>query len=295
MFSDARFGWDRFAPRSQLTLERWNIAPNGDILGWVQRADEDFEERVLPIGKLLHFRTSTKNNNPEGRSILLNAYRPWYIKKNIENIQAIGIERDLAGLPTLYLPPEYLVEDASPERKALLAQMKQMLRNIRRDEQEGVIIPRMYDPETKQPLIELVLLSTGGRRQFDTKAIIQYYDARMAMTAMADFILLGHEIHGSFSLADNKTALLATALGSYMDVIGDQFNRKAIPQLLLINGLPLELRPQMVHGDVESPDLGILGTFIQQLAGAGFVFGEDQDLENYLRRAAGVPERERNA
>lgn len=289
-FNDNRFGWERIAPRSQHSLERWVIADNGDLLGWIQRADPDFRMRPLDINRLLHFRTTTKNNNPEGKSILQNAYRPWYIKKNIENIQAIGIERDLAGLPVLYMPPEYLTDDADEGKKQLLSQMKEMLRNIRRDEQEGLILPRIFD-ENGNPLMELVLMTTGGRRQFDTIKVIQYYDARMAMTAMADFILLGHEIHGSFSLADNKTTMLTNALGAYMDVIADQFNRKAIPQLLQFNGLPFENPPQLTHGDVESPDLGVLGTFIQQLAGAGFVFGEDDDLENFLRRAAGVPEK----
>jgi len=289
-FNDNRIAWERIAPRSQHSQERWILAENGDILGWVQRAEPDYRERILPMSKMLHFRTTTKNNNPEGKSILQNAYRPWYFKKNIENIQAIGVERDLAGLPTLYMPPEYLTEDADDGKKALLAAMKQMLRNVKRDEQEGLIIPRIYD-ENNNPLMELELLSTGGRRQFDTTAIIQYYDSRMAMTAMADFILLGHEIHGSFSLADNKTNMLTNALGAYMDVIADQFNRKAIPMLLRLNGMSDENPPQLTHGDVESPDLGVLGTFIQQLAGAGFEFGADSDLENFLRRAAGVPEK----
>lgn len=290
-FSDNKIGWDRFAPRSQLSLDKWFIAENGDILGWNQQAEPDFKDRPLPLIKGMLFRTTTKNNNPEGRSILQNAYRPWYIKKNLETIQAIGIERDLAGLPVLGIPPEYLHANADQEKQALLASMKTLLRNIRRDEQEGIIVPLMYD-ENNNKMFELTLMSTGGRRQFDTKAIIQYYDSRIAMTAMADFILLGHEIHGSFALSDNKTEILAHALGAYMDVIADQFNKKAIPQLLAMNGRLPENPPQLVHGDVETLDLGQLGTYIQQLAGAR-VLSYDEDLENHLRRQADIPEREK--
>lgn len=289
-FTDNRIGWDRFAPRNQETLREWKFEPNGDVVGWIQQAEPDFIDRMQPLSKGLLFRTTTRNDNPEGRSILRNAYRAWYIKKNIENIQAIGIERDLAGLPMIGMPPEYLTEDADDNKKALVENMKKLLRNIRRDEQEGILVPLMYD-ENGNKLFELELMTTGGRRQFDTKGIIQYYDSRIAMTAMADFILLGHEIHGSFSLSDNKTELLTTALAAYMDLIADQFNRKAIPQLLMINGMDVETTPQLVHGDIETMDLGQLGTYIQQLGGAE-VLTPDPNLENYLRRQASIPEKE---
>ncbi|WP_155274431.1 hypothetical protein [Piscirickettsia salmonis] len=47
------------------------------------------------------FRTTSRKGNPEGRSILRNAYQPWYYKKNLESIESIGIERNLVGLLTL--------------------------------------------------------------------------------------------------------------------------------------------------------------------------------------------------
>lgn len=293
-FTDGRIGWHKIAGRSQNTLARWNMNDAGDVLAMVQQAPPLYNEVAIPLNKALLFRTSSRFNNPEGRSILRTAYRAWYIKKNIENIQAIGIERDLAGLPVLYVPPEYLMEGASAEYQALLADFKKMLRNIRRDEQEGIIVPMMYDEDHGKELFKLELLSTGGRRQFNVKEIIEYYDARMAMTTMTDFILLGHEIHGSFALADSKTEMLTHALGAWMDVISDQFNRKAIPQLLMLNGMPFENPPRLTHSDVETVDLGQLGTYIQQLGGAN-VLTWDAEMENYLRRQAHMPERDPNS
>lgn len=52
---------------------------------------------------------------------------------------------------------------------------------------------------------KLELLSSGGDRQFDTNKTIDRYDTRIAMTVMADFVLLGHQQTGSFALSDNKT------------------------------------------------------------------------------------------
>ena len=62
-------------------------------------------------------------------------------------------------------------------------------------------------------------MSTGGRRQFDTNAIIERYDTRMAMTVLADFIFLGHQSVGSFALSSDKTELFSMAIGAYLDII----------------------------------------------------------------------------
>ena len=46
----------------------------------------------------------------------------------------------------------------------------------------------------------------------------------------------------------------------------------------------------MTHGDIEKPDLVQLSTFIKDMVGVG-VFVPDDDLEDYVRRAASLPER----
>ena len=61
---------------------------------------------TIPIDKALLFRTKSRKDNPEGRSILRNAYRSWYFKRRIQEVEGIGIERDLAGLPVMYAPAD---------------------------------------------------------------------------------------------------------------------------------------------------------------------------------------------
>ncbi len=73
-----------------------------------------------------------------------------------------------------------------------------MVKSIRRDEYEGLVLPHGFEFE---------LVSTGGARQFDTNAIINRYDAKIAMTVLADFIMLGHQKVGSFALSSDKTEL----------------------------------------------------------------------------------------
>lgn len=254
----------------------------------VQQAPPDYQLRIIPIDKALLFRTTSHKNNPEGRSVLRSAYRPWYFKKHIETIEGIGIERDLAGLPIAWVPPELLSANASPDDRAILESIKRIVTNVRRDEQEGIVFPLVYD-ENGNKLYDFALLSTGGTRQFNTDAVIARYDQRIAMTVLADFILLGHEHVGSFSLASSKTHLFSVALGTWLNEIASQFNRVAIPRLFRLNNFAVGRLPKLVPGDIEVPNLTELGDYITKLSGAGMDLFPNEKLEEYLRRAANLP------
>ena len=81
-------------------------------------------------------------------------------------------------------------------------------------------------------LYELTLLSTGARRQSDTNALIQRYNAEIAMAALSDFMLLGHSRVGTFALGVTKTELFATAFSYVLDVIANEINEREIPRVL---------------------------------------------------------------
>lgn len=289
-YDDGMIGWRKLAPRSQDTLERWNLDDNGGVKGMYQlnpTSDKGLVE--IPIEKALLFRTSSALNNPEGKSVLRNAYTSYYFKKRIQEIEAIGIERDLAGLPIAYVPPQLLSNNATSEETSALNEIKKIIRNIKRDEQEGVVFPLAYDPETNNLAYDLKLLSTGGDRQFDTDAIITRYDQRIAMTMLADFILLGHEKVGTQALAVSKVALFSQSLNAYLDGISSVFQNHAFPRLLKVNNIDPNLTPKLAHAPVRNVDLKELGEYVTKLTGAGVELFPDEQLETYLREVGGLP------
>ena len=291
-FDDGRIGWAKLPIRSQETIDRWIFEKDSnELCGIVQIARPFFRPVEIPISKLLLFRPVANKANPEGRSVLRNSYRPWFFKKRIEEIEGIGIERDLAGLPTALVPPKILSRNASSEQKSLLQQIETVLRNIRRDEKEGVIFPLARD-DNGNLTYELKLLNSGGRRQFNTNDIINRYDRRIAQSVLADFILLGQEGRtGSFALAESKTALFAVAIGAFLDAIEAVFNRFAIPRLIRLNTFDVDDFPRLVHGDIESVDIEKLGDFVVKLSQAGILL-TDEATERHLRMQAGLPQRE---
>ncbi len=137
---------------------------------------------------------------------------------------------------------------------------------------------------------ELKLLSTGGQRQFDTDKVISRYDHRMAMSCLADFILLGQDKVGSFALANSKTNLFTTAIGAFLDIIGDVFNRYAVPRLFRFNDFQISDYPKLMHGDLESVDLKEMGQYMKDLAASGMPLFPNAELEKYLMKAGHLPE-----
>ena len=300
-FNDGKIGWRKMPIRSQDTLDRWTFDANGDPKAFVQQLwhqDHTIQQRGNAVGGLIEipfsrgllFRTTSYKGNPQGRSVLRNAYRPWYFKKRIEEVEGIGIERDLAGLPVMQVPAKIMSSSATDDEKQIYSVCKDIVTNIRRDEQEGIIIPGDSDASGNK-LYELSLLSTGGQRQFDTNAIVGRYDQRIAMTMLADFVLLGHEKVGSFALSDSKTSLFATAIGAWLGEIKSVFNRHGIPRLFALNGGKMNELPMLDYGDIESPDLTALGGFIREMAGAGATLFPDGDLEDHLRDLANLPKK----
>lgn len=290
-YSDGRIAWRKLPTRSQETIDRWELDPNGGIRGAYQMDPNSPKKGVtfLPIEKCLLFRTTSKLNNPQGRSILRNAFIPWYYKRRIQEIEAIGIERDLAGLPVALVPPQLLSNAATAEERAALDAIKQIVRNVKRDEQEGIVFPLAYDPETGNPAYDLKLLSTGGRRQFDTDAIIGRYDQRIAMTVLADFLLLGHEAVGTQALSVSKVDLFVRSLDAFLSEIAEVMNQHAIPRLMRLNGVDEALSPSLTWSTPKSVDLGAIGSFVTSLAQAGAPLFPDENLEGYLRSIAGLP------
>lgn len=286
-YNDNKIGWRKFGIRSQDSLDSWEIADNGEILGLNQRPAPHYDLREIPMSKGVLFRTSMWKDNPEGRSILRNAYRPWFFKKRMEEIEGIGVERDLNGIPVAYVPPAILRPNASAEESASLEAVQSMVKNVRNDSQAGLVLPALYDDRGNQ-LFKFELLTTLGRRNFDTNAIINRMNRIVATSMLADFVLIGQESVGSFAMASSKTKVFSVAIGSYMDEIADQFNRVLIPRLFALNGKTKPELPRLIHGDIETVELDQLAQYINALSGAGLdLTGEI--IREHLAETAGMP------
>lgn len=288
-YNDGFIGWKSWSLRSQDTLFMWEWDVNSRAVVLQQMAPPDYKVRRIPLSKGLLFRTQLSKQNPEGRSMLRNAMTSYLLKKNLQIVEAVGIERDLTGYPVITtvapdptkgVQPPDLWNIHDPSMVTLYAQVQKLVKAVRRDEQEGMVLPWW---------LKFELLTSGGSRSFDTSAIIARYDRSMAMSVLADFIMLGHESVGSKALATVKSQLFTTALESILDSVTAVINRFAIPQLLKINGIPQEYCPRLAHSDPEQVPIEALGLYISSLAKSGMPLFPNGELEEALLRAAKLP------
>ena len=280
-YNDGLIGWRKFAPRAQESILYWMWDEEGGLQGAVQLAAPDYHTVPMPISKLLLFRTTSLKNNPEGRSLLRNCYRSWFFKRRIEEVEGIGIERDLCGIPVLYASLEAILQMGGMDVA------KTLVRNIRVDDQAGVILPLAFD-EKGNKLVDLQLLKTAGSKLTDPGAAIQRYNSDMLNTILAGFIQLGQTPTGSFSLHMSASQIFAQAIGAFMDSVAAIFNRIAIPRLMTMNHMDLEQAPKLEAGEIGVRDLEDLSNFVQKLSMSGLTFF-DKPTADYLRKAGRLP------
>lgn len=293
-FDDGLFGIRKLASRAQWTVEEFVQDDRGNVLGIRQEALYNGARVVLPLNKLIYLRTAAADNAPVGRSILRNAYLPYYYASHVTTIESIAIERELNGLPVARIPTEYLAADATATHKQLREKIKQIARDVKFNDQGYIVLPSdlIENPDgtkTSHRMVDLELLTSSGTRNIDTGGVIKRHQQDMARSVMADFLMLGQSEKGSFALSKSKTDLFLRSLEGYANYLASALNKQLLEPLWQINGMDYAIMPSIVPGDVAPPDLEELGNFVNRLAGSGVML-TDEDTQNVLRASAGLPE-----
>lgn len=296
-FDDGRYGIRKLAPRAQWTIDRFLTDENGAIIGVRQSAlSLKLGSVDIPASKMLHFRTSTVNNDPSGRSILRNAFTSYHYASHIQMIEAIAVEREMNGIPVGKIPSEYLGESASAAQQGFTNAFKKILRDVKFNDQGFILIPSdVYENDdgtkTSIPMVEFGLVTAQGTRAIPTGDVILRHQQNIARSVLADFLMLGGGDTGSFALSKSKTDLFLAAASGYTEAISSVLNRQLLPRLWEINGFDPEVMPKVGFGEIAPVDLAELGAFVRDISGAGMPLFPDDDTENTLRRAAGFPEK----
>ena len=277
----------RLAPRSQETIYEWDIDKSGKLQGVWQWPPYGGSRVYIPAKNLLHFKTKMERGNPEGRSIFRSAYTSYFYEKNISTIEAIAIERELAGLPVVKIPM------AAFKNSTVRASYESIARDIKLNDQGGIVIPSdPYKDEngnpSSTPMYEVSLLSASGSRSIDTDKIILRHKQDMVRTVLADFLMLGSGDKGSFALSKSKTDLFLRSIEGYLSIITSGLD-KWIKTLWDLNGYDPETMPKLITGRVAPVDLAELGAYIRD---TGLMASMDRETENYIREIAGLPKPE---
>lgn len=289
-YNDGKIGWRKFPLRSQTSLYEWQYNKDTRKLEAMIQLDPVTNQKfIIPIKKALHFRTDVSKDNPQGRSLLRNIYKAYYYKKNLEEIEAIGVEHNALGVLVGWVPTAILTDS---KNEAIKNEYQTTIENIKKNESSGLLFPLEYDKAGNKRYDLQMLSMNNSSNSADIGKIIERYDTRIAQSLCAEFIMLGTQQTGSYALASNKTMLFSVAIGVILDIIADKFNTDAIPELFRLNGDNMEELPILEHGDIESVDLKELSEFVYNLSRSGAPLWSNPELIKKLMRVANLPEPE---
>lgn len=291
---DGLIGWRSFGVRPPSTVRKWEFDGEGNATHLIQRVvgGDDVE---IPMTRMVLFRHGVKKNSPEGVSLFRGAYRPWFIKKTLEEIEASGIEMDLTGLPVMWVPEEMLSADASDAAKATLAEIKTMLQRLQRDEQGSMVLPSKVRPDGSHTGWDFELLASPGRHQIDTSKPIARYRHEIATVALAELILLGSDGVGSYALSQTKGDLMTLGIKSVIDGMFAVFNRQAVARLFALNPrFPVETWPTLGHAEINPPPVSEIIKTIAEAADSTLIVPDDS-TERDVRRRLDLPEKDAGA
>lgn len=284
--------WGGFSYRDPRTIEDWDIDEStGRLIHMVQRTDAGGIAKI-PAWKLINLQTRSTPGRPWGRTMLRAAFIPWTDKQELRRIIKVGVRRDLTGLAKLQVPPELLEPNATEAQKVALAAAELMVREVERDEREGLVVPAEQDARGQETGYKFELVSSGGRRQLDLEGLQMFYNREIAIALMFEFALLGQEERGSYAMHSDKTSMFTLAVNSILDAIAEHMERYPIPVLRALNPRYMNARiPRVRHSDIEEVAIKDFAQAVSQLINAGGII-PDRGLDRALRRRVQLPEAE---
>jgi len=112
-YDDGVIGWKKLPIRNQETIEKFIFSEDGNEVKGVKQnlsaisdvynrySSRTNNEVILPRSKIMLFRAGKHKGDPFGKSMLRDAFLAWRFLSVIEEIEANGVAKDLAGLPVL--------------------------------------------------------------------------------------------------------------------------------------------------------------------------------------------------
>ena len=292
-YSDGHYGIRKLASRAQWTIDNFKVdEKTGEILG-VNQERSALTSNFIPKNKLVHYRTTTTNNDPSGRSILRNAFKSYVYLNTMQVTEGIAVERELNGIPIIRIPSDYLADDATEDQVAIRKMAERIGRDLKFNEQGSIVLPSdvwvVEDKATTHRLVDVELIASNGNRNIAIDPIIRRYQHDIARSVMAEFLMLGSSTTGSYALSKSKTDIFLRSVESYINTIYDVLNAQVVKPLWELNGFDVELMPTLKAGDVAPHDLDALGSYLRNLNGADINLTEQVDIIDALLANAELP------
>ena len=264
----------KLSARPTPTIKEIEYDNNGGPVGLTQAAvqsDGKAVDKTMKIEQLIIFTHNRRGGNLEGKSILRTAYRPWYFKNNLYNIDGIQKERHGMGFPIIELPAGYRKED----KDAAL----ELVRNIRTNENGGAVLP---------PKWILRFLELPGQ-PVDVMRSIEHHNGTIMLNTMTQFLLLGLEgTGGGRATSGSHQDMFNKSLRYSANQICDSINLYCVPYLVGYNFKTDKFPKLRVRNIGETKDLQQWASAMSNLMKNGLI-NYTSETEEWVREIVDAP------
>ncbi len=274
--ADGRMWLKNIDPRGQETLYGWGWdEENKDIATIFKQQDPNTRAIYeIPLNRCVHVTFRGRKGNPEGKAICDSLYEPYRFLKNFKVMEAIGVERDVGGMPIAKLPLEGDISDDD------ITAIEKALKGMRNDEAMYLVAPGGVE----------VSPYGGGSKMYDVGAIIERYEKAILGRLFAQFLKLGMDNVGTQALVQGSQDFFMLALGSIQESIQEAWNQQLVPYIFSFNtfGGMTEL-PTIEFSQPGKKDMVALLTTLNTAFGMKLYTPTDLD-EEYIREEMDLPE-----
>ena len=282
---DGRIGWDEWRLIPQETRWGWRFDGNENPTHLVQLNPQDNREIPIPLTKCIHIRDTSRNNSPEGFTLLRIAYDAYFYRSGFQQLEGTLFER-FGGVQVARLP----ANDIDLETEAY-RDLKQIVTTLGINAQTGLVLSSDRDPATGEFYQDFEIEApASGATVPSADPIITRYANEMVGVFGAAVTRTGQDGSGSYALADVQSNIFLRNMASYLDLIGDSIQNQAFIRLAQMpyNNFPLDKIPKLKHGRLDQPSLAELGAYLVALAQAG-VIHDSPELRIYTHNRAAIP------
>ena len=160
--------------------------------------------------------------------------------------------------------------------------------NLSTGAQSSVVMPLMYDPETKQPVFKMELLESKGGKAYDVPAICRKLQEDILNAMLCSQLYLTGNAADNYSVAEGRTNIMSLHLSYRLREIADVINNDLIPQTFKLNGWTDAELPKLVFGDFDEQNIDDFGKFVQRVSAVGLV-EKTRPVLNLINKRMGVP------
>ena len=290
-------------PRPQNTIEKWDM-DKGILQGVSQLVPQDSRYVYMPRSKLVYIKDDSISDNPDGLGLFRQVIAPVRRLWRYEQLENIGYDGDLRGVPVGRAPYGELNEIAAENKgnDDLIAELKKSARNIEtfvtdhvKSPNQGIILDSAVHSTmdaTGRPSsiykYSVDLLQGSSTSIPEILKSIDRCNLEIARVLGTEIMILGNG-EGSHALANQKADQLTLTLNDTLNHIQFVIKRDVLRPLWIMNGFDERLMPKLEVAAANNISVGEMTAAIRDLAQAGAMITPIDEINNFIRARMGAP------